>query len=108
MTRGKVWVFSGGARTIVILKGDLDATVTDELYRAIDKAEAAAAPVQVDACGLVSLDSTGISAVARLAARTPAPLTIFGAPDTVRFLLEVTHLHDLVTFVSDDAVPEPL
>ena len=104
---GKIWVFSGGRRTMVILTGEIDASMDTELHQAVHQAEAAGAQVQVDASGLTFLDSTGITALARLAIRTPGPLILFGASDAVQFLLEVTHLKDLVDLRPDHAVPEP-
>ena len=103
---GKVWVFSGGPSTMVILDGEIDASMAAELQEAVQQAEAASAPVQVDACGLTFLDSAGIAALARLAIRTPGRLIVFGASEAVQFLLEVTQLKDLME-LREDTASEP-
>lgn len=101
-SEGKVCVVTGGTRTIVVLVGEIDIAMAAELDQAVQTAEVAGAQVQVDACGLTFLDSAGLTALARLAIRTPGPLIVFGAPDTLRFLLQVTDLHHLVQLRSDE------
>jgi anti-anti-sigma factor len=99
---GSVHVMVGSARTRVVLSGEIDASLGQELQDAAADAETAGKPVEVDARHVRFMDSSGVTLLARLASRTPGRLRVIQPPDVVRFLLEVTHIGDLVDVVEVD------
>lgn len=48
------------------------------------------------------MDSSGVAFLARLATRMPQRVRILRAPPTVRFLLDVTRIGDLLDIVESD------
>lgn len=95
-------------RTRLVLSGEIDVALGAELGEAVEDAERAGHPVEIDARHVTFMDSSGVALLARLAHRTPEPLTMIRPPDVVRFLLEVTHIGDLITVVDDDpGFPDP-
>lgn len=104
---GSVHTLLEDERTRVILSGEIDVAVTEELTEAVTEAESAGLPVDVDARHVTFMDSSGIALLARLATRTPGRLTLIQPPDVVLFLLDVTRIGDLVN-VQDgvDGSPE--
>ena len=98
---GSVHVMVGPARTRIVLSGEIDASLGPELQEAAADAETAGRPVEVDARHVRFMDSSGVTLLARLASRTPGRLQVIRPPDVVRFLLEVTHIGDLVEVVDD-------
>lgn len=99
---GSVHVMVGPTRTRIVLSGEIDASLGPELQEAAADAETAGRPVEVDARHVRFMDSSGVTLLARLASRTPGRLQVIRPPDVVRFLLEVTHIGDLVDVVDDD------
>jgi anti-anti-sigma factor len=99
---GSVHVIVTPTRTRIVLSGEIDASLSDELQDAAADAEAAAKPVEVDARHVVFMDSAGVTLLARLVSRSPGRLRIIRPPDVVRFLLEVTHIGGLVDVVDID------
>lgn len=99
---GSVHTLLDPDRTRLVLSGEIDVALTDELTEAVTDAEAAGLPVQVDARHVTFMDSSGIALLARLANRTPGRLSLIKPPDVVRFLLEVTRIGDLVDVVDGD------
>lgn len=93
---GSVRVVVGTAYTLVILEGEIDAQLAPMLDDAVQQAQLAGLPVRVDACGVTFVDSTGITALARLAVHTPGQLVLEGAPEALEFLLHVTSLADMI------------
>lgn len=96
---GTVHVFETSTRTRVVLCGEIDAAMGPDLLDAATDAEVTGRPVDVDARHVTFMDSSGVTLLARLATRTPGRLRVIGAPDVVLFLLDVTHLADLVDVV---------
>ncbi|MFC7407211.1 STAS domain-containing protein [Georgenia alba] len=99
---GSVHVMVSHARTRLVLSGEIDAALADDLADAIAESERAGHPVEVDARHVTFMDSSGVSILARLASRAPGRLTLIQPPDVVRFLLEVTRIGDLVDVVEED------
>ena len=99
---GSVHVMVGPVQTRVVLSGEIDAGIAPELRDAAADAEAAGRPVEVDARHVRFMDSSGVTLLARLAARTPGRLRLIQPPDVVRFLLEVTRIRDLIDVVDGD------
>ncbi|MGO1341011.1 MAG: STAS domain-containing protein, partial [Cellulosimicrobium funkei] len=59
-------------------------------------------PVEIDAHHVTFMDSSGVAFLARLASRGPHRVRVLRAPPTVRFLLEVTRIGELLDIVDVD------
>ena len=53
------------------------------------------------------IDSSGVAFLARLATRVQGPVRVLNAPESVRFLLQVTRMHELLEVVDDEPEDEP-
>lgn len=105
---GSAHLMLAEGRTRLVLSGEIDVALGAELGEAVEDAERTGHPVEIDARHVTFMDSSGIALLARLAHRTPRPLTMIRPPDVVRFLLEVTHIGDVITVVDDDpGFPDP-
>lgn len=100
----------------LVLAGEVDARLNAQLASATLQLTENGLPVDVDTRDVTFMDSAVIALIAHLANRLTAPVRIVAPSDQVRFLLEVTHVGDLVEIVEpaelvDDSVPpseEPL
>lgn len=97
-----VHVIMGTSRARIVLSGEIDADIGAELSEAIADAEASGLPVELDAHHVTFMDSSGVAFLARLASRSPHRVRVLRAPPTVRFLLEVTRIGELLDIVDDD------
>jgi len=100
--QGSTHLMLTSGRTRLVLAGEVDVSLSSELTDAVEAAERAGNPVEIDARHVTFMDSSGVALLARLAHRTPSPLTMIKPPDVVRFLLEVTHIGDVITVVDED------
>ncbi|MCG2797473.1 MAG: STAS domain-containing protein, partial [Cellulomonas sp.] len=66
------------------------------------EAERLGLPIEVDAHHVTFMDSSGVAFLARLSIRSPHRVRLLRVPPTVRFLLEVTRIGELLD-VEDDA-----
>ena len=89
-------------RTRIVLSGEVDADLSADLTEATSAAEANGLPIDIDAQHVTFMDSSGIAFLARIASRSTKPVRILRAPETVRFLLEVTRIGELLEAVDDD------
>lgn len=99
-------------RTRIVVSGEVDADLAADLQEATSDAEATGLPIEVDAQHVTFMDSSGIAFLARLASRSAEKVRVLRAPETVRFLLEVTRIGELLDLVDDAthegaASPEP-
>lgn len=97
-----VHVIVGTTRARVVLSGEIDADIGADLGEAIADAEQSGLPVEIDAHHVTFMDSSGVAFLARLASRSAHPVRVLRAPPTVRFLLEVTRIGELLEIVDDD------
>lgn len=97
-----VHVIQGTSRARVVLSGEIDADISAELGDAISDAEASGLPVEIDAHHVTFMDSSGVAFLARLATRSPHKVRVLRAPPTVRFLLDVTRIGELLEIVDED------
>ncbi|WP_127125788.1 STAS domain-containing protein [Georgenia sp. SYP-B2076] len=113
---GSVALLTSPSRNRLILAGELDVSMNEELTEAAREIERSGLPVDVDVRNLVFMDSSVIAVLARVAYRLPDRMQIIEPPDVVRFLLEVTNIGEIVDIVEKDpgfpiapaaAVPEP-
>jgi len=103
---GSVHVITGIDHIRVILAGEIDADLSGDLQDATTVAERSGLPVEVDAHHVTFMDSSGVAFLARLATRSPYRVRLLNVPPTVRFLLEVTRIGELLD-VSEDSAREP-
>jgi anti-anti-sigma factor len=99
---GAVHVILGADRTRIVLSGEIDADLAADLHEATAEAEHAELPIEVDAHHVTFMDSSGVAFLARLATRSQHRVRLLRVPPTVRFLLEVTRIGDLLDVVDDE------
>jgi anti-sigma B factor antagonist len=99
---GAVHVILGNDRTRIVLSGEIDADLGADLHEATAEAEHADLPIEVDAHHVTFMDSSGVAFLARLATRSQHRVRLLRVPPTVRFLLEVTRIGDLLDVVDDE------
>ena len=99
---GSVHVIVTRDRTRIVVSGEIDADLGPDLQEAASDAEATGRPIEVDAQHVTFMDSSGIAFLARLAARSTERVRVLHAPDTVRFLLEVTRIGELLDLVDEE------
>ena len=97
-----VHVIVTGDRTRIVISGEIDADLAPDLLEAATDAETTGLPIEVDAQHVTFMDSSGIAFLARLASRSGERIRVLRAPETVRFLLEVTRIGELLDLVDGD------
>lgn len=102
---GTVLVTIGSERTRIVLSGEVDADLGPELQQATADAERARLPIEIDAHHVTFMDSSGIAFLARLSTRSEPRVRLLGVPPTVRFLLEVTRIGEVLDVVDEDPSP---
>ena len=90
-------------RTRIVLSGEVDADLAADLREATADAEATGLPIEVDAQHVTFMDSSGIAFLARIATRSTERVRVIRAPETVRFLLEVTRIGELLDVADEPA-----
>jgi len=99
---GTLHVLVGARRTRIVLSGEIDANLAQEFSDAMADAQEIALPVEVDAHHVTFMDSSGVAFLARLAAQAPQKVRVLRAPQTMRFLLDVTRVGELVEILDED------
>lgn len=99
---GAVQVIVGTDATRIVLSGEVDADLGPELQEATAEAEQVGLPIEVDAHHVTFMDSSGVAFLARLSIRSQHRVRLLRVPPTVRFLLEVTRIGELLDVVDDD------
>lgn len=99
---GTLHILVGATRTRIVLSGEIDANLAQEFSDAMADAQEIALPVEVDAHHVTFMDSSGVAFLARLASQTPQKVRVLRAPQTMRFLLEVTRVGELVEILDED------
>lgn len=99
---GTLHVLVGANRTRIVLSGEIDANLAPEFSDAMADAQEIGLPVEVDAHHVTFMDSSGVAFLARLAAQAPQKVRVLRAPQTMRFLLEVTRVGELVEILDED------
>lgn len=97
--QGGVHVIVGADATRIVLSGEVDADLGPELHEATTEAENAGLPIEVDAHHVTFMDSSGVAFLARLSIRSQHRVKLLRVPPTVRFLLEVTRIGELLDVV---------
>jgi len=105
---GSVQVIVQAQRTRIVLAGEIDADLGTDLQEATSDAEATGLPIDIDTRHVTFMDSSGIAFLARIATRSGTRTRVIHPPETVRFLLEVTRIGELLEVVTEDeAVDAP-
>ncbi|MBD8057665.1 STAS domain-containing protein [Cellulomonas sp. JH27-2] len=99
---GAVQVIVGAESTRIVLSGEVDADLAAELQEATAEAEHLGLPIEVDAHHVTFMDSSGVAFLARLSIRSQHRVRLLRVPPTVRFLLEVTRIGELLDVVDGD------
>ncbi|WP_026075196.1 STAS domain-containing protein [Cellulomonas massiliensis] len=99
---GAVHVIVGTESTRIVLSGEVDADLGPELQEATAEAEQVGLPIEVDAHHVTFMDSSGVAFLARLSIRSQHRVKLLRVPPTVRFLLEVTRIGELLDVVEGD------
>lgn len=100
---GSVHTIAGSERLRIVLTGEVDADLGPELLEATKTAEMLGLPVEVDVRHVTFMDSSGVAFLARLTTRSAYRVRLIHVPPTVRFLLEVTRIGELLDLVEEDA-----
>ena len=98
---GSVHVILDSTTTRIVLSGEVDADLGPDLAEAGTEAERAGLPIEVDAHHVTFMDSSGVAFLARLSVRSGHRVRLLRVPPTVRFLLEVTRIGDLLDVDED-------
>jgi anti-anti-sigma factor len=105
---GDVSVFFENGRTVILLRGNIDLSVADDLEHAGRDAIDAALPIHADVRAVETIDSVGISFLIRLAGNARAAETevsLVGPAPRVSELLTLLEADDLFVWV-DAPIPE--
>ena len=100
---GSVHVITEQDRTVIVLSGEIDADLSPELGEATAEAEERGLPVEVDAHHVTFMDSSGVAFLARLSMRSAHRVRLLRVPPTVKFLLDVTKIGELLDVVDEPA-----
>ncbi|MCK6209645.1 STAS domain-containing protein [Georgenia sp. EYE_87] len=93
---GSAAVLTAGERTRLVLAGEVDASMNDELATCTTEITRLNGPLDVDVRNVTFMDSSVLAVLARLTQRLNEPVRVIGASESVRFLLELTHLSEVV------------
>jgi anti-anti-sigma factor len=97
-----VYLIVGASRARLVLSGEIDAELGLELTEAFEEAEATNLPIEIDAHHITFIDSSGVASLARIASRVPYKIRMLRTPPSVKFLLEVTRIGELLEIVDAD------
>lgn len=95
-------------RCVVVCRGELDMTVTDDVWRCIDGVRTSGQPVVIDLSGTTFMDSAGINLLLRTYTahgRTTEAVTLRAPSDAVKLTLALAGLEWL--FRIDDPATSP-
>jgi anti-anti-sigma factor len=102
---GSVALVASRAQVRLVLAGELDLATKAELLQAVREAVRYDQPVEVDTRQVTFMDSSAIAALSRLIQQSDHRPIFVSPPDVVRFLLDVTHIGELVDVVERDVEP---
>lgn len=99
---GHVAVLTTVGRSRLVLAGEVDVSLEPELSEAVSEVLALGQPVDIDTRNVHFMDSSAVSAIARLSVQLGHRPRLIAPPESVRFLLSVTRVGDDVDIVEDD------
>jgi anti-sigma B factor antagonist len=96
---GAVQVLEEQGATHVVLTGEIDSDLGQDLSQAAADAAVAGKPIRVDTRGVSFMDSAGLAFLARLCGSSDDEVEVLVASQTVKFLLEMTGMVDALKVV---------
>ncbi|PFG40188.1 anti-anti-sigma factor [Georgenia soli] len=99
---GSTAVLTAGDRTRLVLAGEVDASMNEELATCTTEITRLGQPLDVDVRNVTFMDSSVLAVIARLTQRLSGPVRVIGPSESVRFLLELTHLVDVIEILDED------
>lgn len=96
---GSVEVRAEADRSRIVLRGEVDASMNAQVAGAFMEVAQRGLPADIDTRGTTFVDSTLIAAIAHLARKLPAGVTVVDPTDQVRFLLQISEVEQLVTIL---------
>jgi len=99
---GSAAVLTTGNRTRLVLAGEVDASMNEELATCTTEITRLGQPLDIDVRNVTFMDSSVLSVIARLTQRLSGPVRVIRPSDSVRFLLELTHLADVIEILDED------
>ena len=99
---GSTAVLTAGDRTRLVLAGEVDASMDEELATCTTEITRLGQPLDIDVRNVTFMDSSVLAVIARLTQRLSGPVRVIGPSESVRFLLELTHLVDVVEILDED------
>ena len=103
---GSLHLLLEDGRSLIILSGEIDASLRDDLHETADSATKQGKPIVVDARHVTFMDSTGVAFLARLANGSHERVKVTNVPPTVQFLLDATRIGELLDVERLDAQAE--
>jgi anti-sigma B factor antagonist len=103
---GAVHVLVDEGVTHVVMSGEIDSDLAQDLQQAAADAAEAGQPVRVDTRQVTFMDSAGLAFIARLC-RGPERLQVVVGSSSVRFLLEVTGVSEAVDIIDGEGDDTP-
>ncbi|GAA4415348.1 hypothetical protein GCM10023169_01580 [Georgenia halophila] len=101
---GSVAVLTTDSGVRLVLSGQVDAGMNTELVEAVHEATRIGLPVDVDTRTVTFMDSTVIALMAHMVNRLAHPVRFIEPPEVVRFLLDLTHIDEVVDVVDEEEV----
>ena len=101
-SQGTVHVLMGAAWSRIVLSGEIDASLAADFSEAIADTTEIGMPIEVDAHHVTFMDSSGVAFLARLTTQSPHRVRVLRAPATMRFLLDVTRIGELLDVLDED------
>lgn len=98
---GSAAVLTADGRTRLVLAGEIDASMNDELATCTTEITRLGGPLDVDVRNVSFMDSSVLAVLARLTQRLAEPVRVIGPSESVRFLLDLTHLTEVVEIHDD-------
>lgn len=100
--QGSVHLLVGAAWTRIVLSGEIDESLASDFAEAMSDAAEIGLPIEVDAHHVTFMDSSGVAFLARLTTQSPHRVRVLRAPATMRFLLDVTRICELLDVLDED------
>ncbi|WP_225755412.1 STAS domain-containing protein [Actinotalea sp. Marseille-Q4924] len=97
---GSVTVDRLDDHVLVVLVGEIDVEMKDELFDALQEAARHGVPVTVDCSAVLFIDSTGISGLAWLANLAAEPPCLVAVPQVMYELLQLTGMEHVFRFAT--------
>lgn len=99
---GSIAVLTSAHRSRLVLAGEIDIAVEQDLDEAVRELLSRELPVDIDARNVTFMDSSALSGIARLSSQLGHRPRVISPPESVLFLFTVTRVADDVDIVEED------